>query len=230
MAREPDQGGRGSSGHQHPLGLKGVPFQGRTLRRLPSAQASVGKREASKRGARTWGSFFRQDEHPRHQSGIGAGWRADQGQRRRPPVPQPAVPTQHHGQEEGHGGRAGASPWPSHGQRALIRGSGAGSSSTYLSPSPRPGPGPSDKSSSEGVQGQKRERTPRSSRATQKSSVIQGFGRGAQGAALPSCRPGAGRGGRQGLGAGKGPRHCVLAFTSSLWTVLYRRSKCWTAV
>lgn len=165
---------------------------------------------------RNLGSFFRQDEHPRHQSRVGAGWRADQGRRRRAPAPQPAVPAQHHGQEEGRGGRAGASPRPSCGQRAPIRGSGAGSSSAYLSPSPRPGPGPSNKSSSEGVRGQKRERTPRSSRATQKSSVIQGLGRGARGAALASCRPGAGRGGRQGLGAGEGPRHCVLAFTSSL--------------
>lgn len=208
-------GGRGASGHQRPLGLKGATFQGHTLRRLPPARASVAERDASEGRAGTWGSFFRQDEHPRHQSrGRGGGGRG--GLRRRPPAPQPAVPAQHHGHEEGRGGRVGASPRPSRGQRALIGGSGAGSSSAYLPPSPRPGPGPSNKSSSEGVRGQKRERTPRSSRATQKSSVIQGLGRGARGAALPSCRPGAGRGGRQGLGAGEGPRHCVLAFTSSL--------------
>lgn len=56
---EPDQGGRGSSGHQHPLGLRGVTFQGRTLRRLPWAQARLGEHEASEGGAGTWGSFFR---------------------------------------------------------------------------------------------------------------------------------------------------------------------------
>lgn len=50
---------------------------------------------------------------------------------------------------------------------------------------------------------------PKSSRATQKNSVIRGFGE-------PLQAKGGGEGGRQGPMVLAGPRHCVLAFSSSL--------------
>jgi len=163
--REPDRGGRVSSGHRRPRGLEGDAFQGHTLRRLPSAPARVGGHKASEGGAGTWGPFFRQEEeHPSHQRGIGAVWRADPGQRRRPLAPQPAVPAQHRGREEGRRGRAGGVssviPWPARSPEGSGAASGAGGSSADLSPSPWPGPGPSTKCSSRGVQRTKKRKNP----------------------------------------------------------------------
>lgn len=87
------------------------------------------------------------------------------------------------------------------GPRGRLQGRG---SSTRLSPSPRPGPRPDRPPPAllRGSSKDKQEKAPKSSRATQKSSVIQGYSRRGRGAR--PCPP---------AGAEQ-PRHCVLAFSS----------------
>lgn len=154
-------------------------------------------------------------------AGDRVGGRADLGQRRRPLAPQPAVPAQHRGQEAGHGGRAGGVssvvPWPASPEDSGAA-SGAGGSSADLSLSQWPGPGPSTKCSSGGVQRtKKRERIPQILKSNTEKLCNSGFRPLSRGEALPSCGLQHGEG-RQAVarGAGDGPRHCVLAFTSSL--------------
>lgn len=76
---------------------------------------------------------------PEQGRGGGAG-----GPAKAAPAPQPAVPAQHHGQEEGRGGRAGASR-PFRGQRALIGAAGPGAHPHTCPQVQGRGPGPPTK-------------------------------------------------------------------------------------
>lgn len=76
-----------------------------------------------------------------------------------------------------------------------------GGSSTHLSPSLWPGPRPPPTLLQGSAKDKKEKEAPKSSRATQKSSVMKGFGHRGGGPALQARR-------------GWQPGHCVLAFSS----------------
>lgn len=168
----------GSSGHQRPRGLEGDAFQGRTEAAALSPSQGGGDTRLPREGPEPGDPSSDGEEHPSHQGG--SGWRG--GQTRASdggPLPLSllsplSIVTKRRDAEAA----PGASPRSSRGLRALRAvplGLGA---HPHARPQVRgPAPGPPPNAPLSGSKDQREKESPKSSRATQKSSVIQGFGR-----------------------------------------------------